>query len=66
MKFYSLYHFSTKYESLCNRIPNLLKWKIYETLGDKDFECKIYVCFCIFEAFDILRSITLCPHHILL
>jgi hypothetical protein len=49
-----------------NGIPNLLKWKIYETLGDKVFECKIYVCFYIFEAFDILRFITLCLHHILL
>jgi hypothetical protein len=43
MKFYSLCHISTKYESLCNGIPHLPKWKIYETMGDKDFDCKIYV-----------------------
>lgn len=56
-KFYSSCHFSTKYESLCNGVPHLPKWKIYETVGDKDFECKIYVSVFvyIFEAFDISR-----------
>jgi len=57
-EFYSLCHFS-----LCNGVPHLPKWKIYETMGDKDFECKICVIVFvyIFGAVDILRCHQLMP-----